>query len=202
MSQGNWQQRGGAALWVRSGSLSPHHGRSSGPCGHSCGPAPPGGGSPGRSTRPAGWAATRISKAGKPAGQLGRSPERGWSWRRLPCPLLAAHGPQAALLRVPGPKTKSLPAEKQQRAICLWASWMCNSDHTPLRRISVRRSGISDFPRRSPAPMALWKITGINIFRVSSSRSRGSKKLQDHDHLHPHSATVPTASWVHFRGCF
>lgn len=43
MSQGNWQQHGGAALRVRSGSLSPHHGGSSGPCGHSCGPSPPGG---------------------------------------------------------------------------------------------------------------------------------------------------------------
>lgn len=81
------------------------------------------------------------------------------------------------------------------RAICLWASRNVQfRSHPPSLEFLFRRSGISDFPRRSPAPTPLWKITGINVLRASPSMSTGSKKLQDHHHRPPRLATVPTVS--------
>lgn len=72
---------------------------------------------PGWSTCPPGWAATKIPKAGQPAGQLGWSPE----WWDLQsdfvsslCPLIGARSPQVGLFHIPGSKPKSLSAEKGQ----------------------------------------------------------------------------------------
>lgn len=203
MTKGNWQVPGGTAPQVRSGSPWLRHGGSGSPCGLSCWPSPPPGRWPWQEPWPAGWVAAEFTKAGKPAGQLGQSPEWCWSWQ----PLVPSH-------RCPRPTGGSSPRARVKNKIP--ASWeeateplaselleMCNSDHTPHSlKFLFRRSGISDFPGRSLAPTPLWKVTGINVLRVSPSMSTGSKKLQDHHHRPPHSAAVPTASWVHFRGCF